>query len=276
MNKNIIILLLLWLIPAAVNSQVTTGTFDHQPYDSLLKKYVGKNGLVDYRGIKNNPGLLDQYLKQLEQLDPAVFEGWQRPQKMAFWINAYNAITIAGIVENYPIEYGNLIARARFPKNSIRQIGGFWDNVFVRVMGQDITLNQIEHEILRKKYEDPRIHAVLVCAAIGCPLLEDRAFFPQNLDARLEKANRDFINNPEKVTLDTLNNLLYLSSIFDWYKEDYPVSPESNQSLKNLDEDLRGVVEFILRYIDDSEAEFIRQNSPQIKFLDYDWTLNDQ
>jgi hypothetical protein len=227
-------------------------------------------------GIKNSPGLLNQYLKQVEQLDPAVFEDWQPPQKMAFWINAYNAITIAGIVENYPVEYGNLIARARFPKNSIRQIGGFWDKVFVKVMGQDITLNQIEHEILRKKYNDPRIHAVLVCAAIGCPLLEDRAFFPQNLDARLDKANQDFINNPEKVTLDTLNNILYLSSIFDWYKEDYPVSQEGNQSLKNFDEDLRGVVEFILRYINDSKAEFIRQNSPKLKFLDYDWTLNEQ
>ena len=92
----------------------------------------------------------------------------------------------------------------------------------------------------------------------------------------MDKANRDFINNPEKVTLDTLNNILYLSSIFDWYKEDYPVSQEGNRSLKKFDEDLRGVVEFILLYIDDSQAEFIRQNSPQIKFLDYDWTLNDQ
>ena len=202
--------------------------------------------------------------------------GCNNEKKMAFWINAYNAITIAGILENYPIEYGNLISRARFPKNSIRQIGGFWDKVFIQVMNQDITLNEIEHEILRKKFPDPRIHAVLVCAAIGCPLLENRAFYPETLDTRLDEANRNFIHNPDKVKLDRKKNVLYLSSIMDWYKQDYPVNSKDDELFQHYSRDIRGVLEFVLKFISDEKKEFILANYPEIKFLDYDWTLNEQ
>lgn len=195
---------------------------------------------------------------------------------MAFWINAYNAITIEGIIRHYPIDYGNLVSRVRFPKNSIRQIGGFWDHVFIKVMGRDITLNQIEHEILREKFKEPRIHAVLVCAAIGCPLLENRAFFPEKLESRLDQANKNYINNPDKIRLDRDKNILYLSSIFDWYQDDYPVSPDGEKKLVNYSPTSRGVVEFILKYINQDQQNYILENSPQIKYLHYDWTLNEQ
>ncbi|UCF64354.1 MAG: DUF547 domain-containing protein [bacterium] len=155
-------------------------SFNHQPFDSLLQTYVNEQGLVEYKAIKEQHDLLGKYLDLLEKVDPLKFENWSKAEKLAFWINAYNAITIEGIIRHYPIDYGNLVSRVRFPKNSIRQIGGFWDHVFIKVMGRDITLNQIEHEILREKFKEPRIHAVLVCAAIGCPLLENRAFFPEN------------------------------------------------------------------------------------------------
>ncbi|NIA31310.1 MAG: DUF547 domain-containing protein [Actinobacteria bacterium] len=110
------------------------------------------------------------------RVDEKDFPTWSENEKKAFWINVYNAVTIEGILRNYPIPWGGFLAKRRFPQSSIRQISKFWDTPFVRIMGKEITLNEIEHEILRKKFADPRIHFALVCASIGCPVLEDHAF----------------------------------------------------------------------------------------------------
>lgn len=249
--------------------------FDHTSFDELLQEYV-KNGLVDYRNLKQNPSDLTDYLKQIEQVNPDEFQKWSKEEQMAFWINAYNAITIEGILRNYPIQWGSLIARVRFPQNSIRQIGGFWDEVFVKVMGKDLTLNDIEHKILRKEFNDPRIHFVIVCASIGCPLLESRAFFADDLDKRLEQATRNFINSPDKVRLDKKDNILNLSSIFDWYKEDFSISAEEMKKFENYSKAEKGVIDFVTKFFPESDQKYIVQNQPKIKYLDYDWSLNEQ
>ena len=153
----IIFLLSLSMLTRSLETQ----NFDHVVFDNLLQKYVS-NGLVDYRGLKDNRAQLTTYLERLEQVDPNEFNQWSKSAQMAFWINAYNAITIEGILRNYPIQWGGLIARSRFPQNSIRQISGFWNKVFVKVMGKDMTLNDIEHKILRKEFDDPRIHFAIV------------------------------------------------------------------------------------------------------------------
>jgi hypothetical protein len=251
------------------------GTFDHSAYDSLLYVYV-ENGLVDYKGIQEEKKLLTAYVDQLEHLDPEEFQTWSENEQKAFWINVYNAITIEGILRNYPITPGGFFARRRFPRNSIRQIGGFWDTVFVRVMGKDITLNQIEHEILRKEFHDPRIHFVLVCASIGCPLLEKRAFTPEQLDQRLDQAASNFIRDANKVRLDRAKNTVYLSSIFDWYTEDFPASDEAHETFQEYSKQNRGIVAFVAGYLPEEERTFIIDNRPKIAFLDYDWSLNEQ
>ncbi len=215
-------------------------------------------------------------MKQIEQVDPDDFKNWSEDEQMAFWINAYNVITIEGILRNYPIQWGSLIARARFPKNSIRQISGFWDKVFVQVMGTDLTLNDIEHKILRKKFDDPRIHFVIVCASIGCPILENRAYFAEDLEQRLEQSTRNFINNPEKVMLDREKNIIYLSSIFDWYKDDFRASEKGKEKFEKYRKDEQGVMEFVTKYCAEAEQKYIIQNQPKIKYLDYDWSLNEQ
>ena len=266
------ILLLAFLITTLGFAQ---DSFNHEAFNSLLQLYVDEQGLVNYRAIKQER-LLNNYLEQLEMLNPQDFETWSDAEKMAFWINAYNAITIEGIVRNYPIKYGGMISRVRFPQNSIRQISGFWDTVFIKVMGKEISLNQIEHEILRKEFRDPRIHAVLVCAALGCPQLENKTFDPHNLDERLDQANVNFINNPDKVKLDTDKKKLYLSSILDWYHEDFEASQQVEESLNKYDSKYRGVIGFVLKYLPEDKKEFINKNFPKLQFLDYDWTLNEQ
>jgi hypothetical protein len=249
--------------------------FDHAVFDSLLQKYVTK-GLVNYQALKANPALMAKYLKQLEQVNATDFENWQREEKITFWINAYNAITIEGILRNYPIQGGSILARIRFSRNSIRQISDFWDTVYIKVMGRDLTLNQIEHKILRKQFKDPRVHFAIVCASIGCPVLESRAFFTEGLEHRLDQAARNFINDPEKVRLDKEKNVLYLSSIFDWYKEDFIASDNAEKYIGRYDKEERGVIEFIIKLLPEEKRIYIKENQSEIKYLDYDWSLNEQ
>ena len=263
---------LLFLLATSFIGFARADTFDHSEYNRLLQKYVTADGLVNYNALKNNPTQLDNYLKQLEQVKPDEFNNWPQNEQLAFWINAYNAITIKGILKNYPIKYGDLIARARFPQNSIRQIKDFWDTVFIRIMGEDITLNRIEHEILRKQFKEPRIHFAIVCASIGCPKLQNRAYFPDDIDKSLEKAATEFLANPQKVWLDKQKNTLYLSAIFNWFKKDF--QSFKNPKLLKYDSDIRGVIAFVINHFSETDKEYVIQKHPRIKFMDYDWTLN--
>lgn len=251
------------------------GNFDHSGFDRILQKYV-KNGRVNYKVLKTDHQTLATYLRDLEEVSPADFHTWSREEKLAFWINAYNAITIEGILRNYPIQPGGFFSRRRFPRNSIRQIKDFWDTVFIRPLGQNLTLNQIEHEILRKGFHEPRIHFALVCASLGCPQLPSRAFSAEHLEQQLQAAARNFIRNPAKVRLEKSKNILYLSAIFNWYKGDFSQLSSKDKRLMKYKKNIRGVVTFLLHYLSKEEKNFILQNHPKIKYLPYDWTLNEQ
>jgi hypothetical protein len=249
--------------------------FNHSGYDSLLQQYV-TDGRVDYQGLKTDRQSLQNYLISLSEVDPEAFQGWPRDEQKAFWINSYNAITIEGILRHYPIQYGSLVSRARFAQNSIRQIDDFWKKVFIPVMGQNLTLDDIEHQILRQEFDDPRIHFVLVCAAVGCPLLSSRAYRADNLDSQLDQAALDFITNPDKVRLDRDRNVLYLSAILDWYHGDFKPGDQAARYKKGFDKKYRGVVEFVAGYMSEVDLEYLHREHPAIKFLDYDWTLNEK
>ena len=248
---------------------------DHSDFNLVLYKYV-KDGLVDYKALKENSDLLSHYLNQIENINPSDFENWPENEKIAMWTNAYNAITLHGILLNYPIKGGSIFSKVRFPKNSIRQIKNFWDTVFIKVMGKELTLNDIEHSILRKKYKDPRIHFVLVCASIGCPSLENQAFDGESLEKRLEKATLNFIQNPEKVKIDIEKNALYLSSIFNWYKKDFTATDVALEKFNIYDKKHRGILNFISNYLSQDDVLLILKDKKNIKFLDYDWALNEQ
>jgi len=218
--------------------------FDHALYEKLLSEYTN-NGWVDYRGLKNNPGLLDRYLKSIAMLDKAEFEAMSRPEKMAFYINAYNAFTIKAIVDHYPV-------------TSIKKIPGVWKKLKFVIAGKNFTLDEIEHGILRPEYKDPRVHFALVCAAQGCPKLNVRVFTAEDIDDMLDAAGKSFLNDKTRNRLDKEQNMLYLSSIFKWFKQDFG-----------------DVLEFISRYMDEDDVDFIKANNPKIKYQ-YNWQLNEK
>jgi hypothetical protein len=247
---------------------------DNYSYEQVLRANV-RNGLVHYIAVSANMDHLSGYIQSIVSLEAREYERWSREEKMAFWINTYNAITIFGVIKNYPIEPGRFLDRWRFPHNSIRQIHDFWDTSFVNIMGHEIALNQLENDSLRAKFGDPRIHFSIARASIGGPLLSSDIYRGVSLDNQLENDAWRFVNNSEKVRVDKEKNRIYVSAIFDWYKEDFPAK-DGSEWLESYKKNQRGFMEFIVRYIDHATRDYIITNRPQVKFLDYDWTLNEE
>jgi hypothetical protein len=249
--------------------------FDHESYAIALGKYVDGNGMVNYTSLKSNSTELDAFVTALESLSPEVFSTWAEDQKIAFWINAYNGLTLKAIVDHYPIE-PSFVASLRFPKNSIRQIPGAWDKLEFRVMGSAMTLDGIEHSRLRTDFNEPRIHVALVCAAMGCPPLRNKPFVAKRLDAQLDDQTTRFLNNPEKFRIDHSEGRVYLSSIFDWFGGDFVKSYGTDTEFKKHSKDERAVLNFISNYLSKTDADYLSSADYDIEYLDYDWSLNEQ
>ncbi|MCZ6681043.1 MAG: DUF547 domain-containing protein [Candidatus Poribacteria bacterium] len=235
----------------AIQPAVAADAFSHELFNQVLQKYVDAQGRVNYAALKSDSQALESYLDLLAAASLDNLHAYN--DQLAFWIDAYNALTIKGVLDHYPT-------------TSVRQIkplGGFFRRINFQVGGQSYTLNDIEHGIIRSEFAEPRIHFALVCASAGCPILENRAFFPDTLDEQLEKSSANFINNSEKVRLDRENRVLYLSKIFEWYAEDFEDTHDS-------------VLDFIAEYLSDEDAAFIKQQDITIQYLAYDWRLNDQ
>lgn len=225
----------------------------HAAFTAILKKHV-KGELVDYASLKRNAAPLNAYLDTLAAVPQSAFNKWDKNQQMAFLINIYNAATLKLIIDHYPIK-------------SIKDIGsafkGPWKQEVVRVFGKTETLDHIEHDLLRPKYKDPRVHFAVNCASIGCPSLRAEAFQASKLDAQLDEQGRIFLRDTSKNRLDTKNKTLYLSEIFDWFKSDFTAKS--------------GTVEkFVSTYVTDADRKVIQQGGLTIKNTKYDWNLNKQ
>jgi len=222
--------------------------FPHDTYDTLLKKHVDEDGWVDYEGFIADSVQFNKYLALLSANHPNK-KNWSEDERLAYWINAYNAFTIQLIIDNYPI--GSI----KDIKNGIPFVSTVWDISFIKIEGIEYDLNNIEHNIIRQKFEEPRIHAAVICASRSCPQLRNEAFTAARLDEQLEDEMRRFVNEPTRNKITA--NKGELSKIFTWYKGDFT----KNGSL----------IEFINKF---STNEL--NSNAEITFLDYGWGLNVQ
>jgi hypothetical protein len=219
----------------------------HNGYDTLLQKYVVGVG-VNYSGWvanREDVGALRRYVTELTALDP---ETWTSDEQLAYWLNLYNAVTVRLILDNYPLD-------------SIKDLGGFmkkspWKRELVSVAGRDLSLNDIENEIIRPIFQDPRIHFALNCASVGCPPLNAGAYFPASLSEQLDTACRGALNGEQWVRVE--GNQVFLTKIFDWYADDFK-------------QDGGSVLGFISGYRDTD----LEEGKVDVKFMDYDWSLNE-
>ena len=261
------------ILSAPVAGHAAPPEFSHDLYDRVLKEYV-VDGRVDYARLKGNRSDLDRHISELARLDPKLYEKWEGSAQIAFWINAYNAITLQVILDHYPIQRSSSPASLVFPANSIRQIPGAWDQITHPVMGRPMTLDQIEHEVLRKRFKEPRIHMALVCAAQGCPLLRSEVYMGQRLNEQLVDQARRFLENPAKFRMDRKQRLVRLSPIFQWFGQDFLIAYGLPEGFAGHADAERAVLAFASRYLASDDRAFLQDGNYRIAYLGYDWRLN--
>lgn len=246
----------------AILSSPAIQAFDHQHniYDRLLKETVvfsGHQSNVDYGLLKDRRADLEGYLDDIAGVSRQTYETWNSGQQMAFLINAYNAFTLKLIVDNYPgIE-------------SIRDLGGLlfnspWKRKFFTLFGRPAHLDYIEHDLLRKDFNEPRIHFAVVCASRSCPPLMADAYIAERLDEQLDAAAHNFLGDPERNRYHAERRRLELSPIFNWFQDDFVTAAGSIQA-------------YVAPYVSaDPQVRVLLQNKgASISYLDYDWSLND-
>lgn len=249
--------------------------FAFDSYGAALRRYVNERGLVNYRGLKAGSANLDAFSASLATISPAQFDSWSEPRKIAFWLNAYNALTLEAIIRNYPIR-SSFLRSTIYPKNSIRQIPGVWDKLRFSVAGREMTLDEIEHATLRAKFNEPRIHVALVCAALSCPPLRTEPYAGEHLDHQLDDQARTFLASPHGLRIERKAGKVYLSSIFKWFGQDFVKTYGTRKQFSRKSDIERAILNFVSRYVSDADRDFLLSGEYQIEYLDYDWTLNEQ
>ncbi|GAA4238630.1 DUF547 domain-containing protein [Postechiella marina] len=210
----------------------------HKDFNTLLQKYVSKNGLVNYKALKTKRAHLLSYITYLGQNTPE--NSWSKEDKLAYWINAYNALTIDLILRHYPVK-------------SIKDIKKPWERRFWKLGNKWYNLNDIEHNILRKLNE-PRIHFAIVCASFSCPKLSNIAYTASNIDAQLTTATKDFLADAKRNYIS--KNSIELSKIFQWFIKDFKQSGN--------------LIDFLNQYSHVKISAKARKT-----YKDYNWSLNE-
>lgn len=236
-------------------SLVSIDSIDHSLFSQILKKHVDIDGLVDYRGLKNSPqklAQLDRYLALLSTAD--LRASAEREAKFAYWINAYNAVTLKGMLREYP---------TTSIKNHTAKLYGYhiWKDLQLYVGGTPVSLDQMEHDLLRKMSE-PRIHFAVVCASKGCPRLLNEAYVAERVLQQLEINAKDFFSRPQNFRFEA--NRIYLSSILKWYGDDFGANQASQ---------LKTYAKWLPT---PSAREAATAGRVRISFLPYDWSINEQ
>jgi len=218
--------------------KVEPKAFSHAAWNILAQKHISSTGKVNYKGFKADIAAFDAYLKSLA--DNPIQSSWSRNEKMAYWINAYNAFTIKLIVDNYPVK-------------SITDLEGGkpWDKKWIKLGGKTYSLNNIEHDILRPKYKDARIHFAVNCAAKSCPPVWNKAWTAANLNGQLEKSAKSFINNSKYNSVGGSNAAI--SKIFEWYAVDFG-----------------NIVDYLNKYATTKVAA-----GTAVTYKEYNWALNE-
>ncbi|PAV24718.1 uncharacterized protein DUF547 [Tamilnaduibacter salinus] len=258
---------LLFALGMIASVAASGASFDHQhkPWDALVERHVTwvsdhTASVVDYAGFREDRPTLNQYLASLSQVSESQYQSWGPDQQLAFLINAYNAFTVKLILSEYP------------QLDSIKDLGGLftspWDKAFFELRGQQRTLDELEHEMIRVEFNEPRIHMAVNCASVGCPALADEAYVAGRLDSQLDAAVRAFLSDASRNRYAPDTNTFAVSSIFDWYGEDW-------NEASGYPNGVRG---FLWQYRSAFETPPTDQSdtlNATLRFLDYDWALND-
>ena len=231
----------------------------HLLFTQILQDYVS-NGLVKYKELKDDRRLY-KYIEQLENTNPQKIAN--EKNRLVFWINVYNAYTLKFIIEEYPVESINDLHWGGLYIGSLLGTT-IWDDEKIVISGSELSLNNIEHDIIRKKFNEERIHFALVCASISCPPLLNEAYEGYKLDKQLGEQAELFFNDVTKNKFNKNKRTVSLSKILSWYEDDFG---ENEQAILN----------YAAQFIDKETADDIKKNLSEwkINYLSYNWDLNE-
>lgn len=242
----------------------------HRPLDQILDVDV-RDGLVYYRALRSDRGRLDRYVASLN-VPAATYDGWPREHKMAFWVNAYNAIVLQTVINHYPI-HG---ASSRYPANSIRQIPGAFDVAKYHLAGKNVTLDEIEKTVL-PPFKEPRLFLALGRGAIGSGRLHSEAYAGERIEKQLDDIEKEFVSEAAMIKIDRTAGEIAVTPIVSWREAEFVQAYDKGSSGPYAQRSPieRAVIAFITPRLLPLEREFVQKNEFRMTFQPFDWRLND-
>ncbi len=268
-----IVLLLCSLVPCAGAAQQTEPAPGedplHRPLDQILDLYV-RDGLVYYHALKTERARLDRYMASLN-VPARTYDGWSAQEKMAFWIDAYNAFVLETVINHYPIHGRSTM----YPAASIRQIPGAFEEATWRAAGRSVTLDQIEKNIL-PEFKEPRVYLALGRGAAGSGRLRSEAYTGERLARQLDDIQKEFVSEQQMLRIDRMAGQISVTPILSWREQQFVAAydkPDSPFAQRSPIE--RALLAFIQPHLLPLEKEFVQKNEFKVVFHDFDWNLND-
>ena len=247
-------------------------------YAEILATYIREDGLVDYGDLRRRRLEIKPVLTQLDELDPNVYQGWSRAEKLAFWINVYNLKMLDIIARNYPIE-SSWWLRLTWPPSDIRHIKGIWTDYKFLVMDEEFTLAEVEQRLFRRTFDRPStsLYLAITYASQSSPPLRVRPYRGEDLDAQLDAQVKAFLASSRGLQIDRRNGVVRLSALFKpgWRGKEFVGRYGTDKKFKSRDPETRAVLNFLTNYLSREDVEFLEVENYSLEYLNFDWQLND-
>jgi hypothetical protein len=250
----------------------------HDKCAEILKNFVDDKGMVDYKILRRKRLELKSLLHEFDNLDPNEYRTWPNEDKIAFWLNAYNIQMLKIITDNYPIKSSRILRLyPGWGPNSILHIKGIWTNYKFLVMDEEFTLSEIDRRFFRKEFDDPRIFFAISRASLSGPPLRNEPYYGHKLNEQLDDQARRFLSSPPAFRTDKEKQRVYLSSLFQSssYGKEFISKFAIDKKFKDQEPTTRAVLNFITNYVPDDKVSFLEVGKYSVKFMKYDWTIND-
>ncbi|MCF7974216.1 MAG: DUF547 domain-containing protein [Phycisphaerae bacterium] len=244
-------------------------------YAEALKNFVDDRGMVDYKALQNNPQALNTYLQSISTLPEQTLSQWSDSDKIAFWINAYNSLTLKVILDHYPIK-SSFFRSLTYPKNSIQQIPGVWTKLKFTVLNRPMTLAYIKDKILRAQFNEPRIHMALANGTLGGAPLRTEPYSGPTLGDQLDDQADRFLESLEKLKIDRREGIVCLSPIFKWYAKDFVAAFAPPENMGKHNRPTSALIQYIATHAEALFKPYLYRGDFKVKYLKYDWSLNEQ
>lgn len=261
-----------------------TGISFHDKCADILKNFVDKDGMVDYRALRRKRLELRRLLDEFDQLDPNKYKSWPEADKIAFWVNAYNIQMLDIIMRNYPIQSLRWF-RLMWSPTDIRHIPPVgvigvskWNGYKFMVMDEEFTLAEIERRFFRKEFNDPRIYFAISYATFSGPFLRNEPYYGHKLNQQLQDQTKRFLSSPRGFKIDRDKQTVYLSAMFQptWHGKEFLGKFATDKKFKDQQPATRAVLNFITNYVSQQDTSFLEVGNYSVRYIKYDWTLNEK